>query len=221
MLDASKAVTQRRLLTAELAKMRIRLNRPPPDITITKRKTGGVRFNATNAKTEIDLETTKAVLQTYKIFNADVLVRSDASVEDLIDTIEGNTRYIPCLYMYNKADTVSMAAVEAFSEGFPTHVCAATSEGMGLELVQECMWAKLNLCRLYTRKPGQEPDFGDAIIMRRGATVKDVCLQIHKDIVDRFKFATVWGRSVKHAAQRVGLSHVLEDEDVIQLTLER
>jgi ribosome-interacting GTPase 1 len=40
------------------------------------------------------------------------------------------------------------------------------------------------------------------------------CHSIHKTIVDDFKHAIVYGKSVKHQPQRVGLSHVLEDEDI-------
>jgi ribosome-interacting GTPase 1 len=32
-----------------------------------------------------------------------------------------------------------------------------------------------------------------------------------------FKYALVWGISVKHNPQKVGLSHVLEEGDVIQI----
>lgn len=40
--------------------------------------------------------------QEYKIHNAEVLFREDASVDDLIDVIEGNRKYTRCLYVYNK-----------------------------------------------------------------------------------------------------------------------
>lgn len=40
------------------------------------------------------------------------------------------------------------------------------------------------------------------------------CNAIHKTIVEQFRVAIVYGRSVKHQPQRVGLSHVLEDEDI-------
>lgn len=40
------------------------------------------------------------------------------------------------------------------------------------------------------------------------------CNAIHRTIVEQFKTAIVYGKSVKHQPQRVGLSHELEDEDV-------
>jgi ribosome-interacting GTPase 1 len=44
------------------------------------------------------------------------------------------------------------------------------------------------------------------------------CNSIHKTIVDNFKVAIVYGKSVKHQPQRVGLSHELADEDIRKLT---
>jgi len=40
------------------------------------------------------------------------------------------------------------------------------------------------------------------------------CNAIHRTIKDQFKHAIVYGRSVKHQPQRVGLSHELADEDI-------
>lgn len=40
------------------------------------------------------------------------------------------------------------------------------------------------------------------------------CNAIHKTIVDQFKHAIVYGRSVKHQPQRVGLAHEMADEDI-------
>lgn len=38
-----------------------------------------------------------------------------------------------------------------------------------------------------------------------------------RSIIKQFKYAWVWGRSVKHQPQRVGKDHVLEDEDIVQI----
>lgn len=43
------------------------------------------------------------------------------------------------------------------------------------------------------------------------------CHSIHKTIVEQFKHAIVYGKSVKHQPQRVGLSHELADEDIGEL----
>jgi ribosome-interacting GTPase 1 len=44
------------------------------------------------------------------------------------------------------------------------------------------------------------------------------CNAIHKSIVEQFRVAIVYGRSVKHQPQRVGLSHELADEDISKYT---
>jgi ribosome-interacting GTPase 1 len=40
------------------------------------------------------------------------------------------------------------------------------------------------------------------------------CNAIHRSIVEQFKSAVVYGKSVKHQPQRVGLAHELADEDI-------
>lgn len=42
------------------------------------------------ALTNLDTDICKAVLSEYRIHNADINVRYDATVDDLIDVIEGN-----------------------------------------------------------------------------------------------------------------------------------
>lgn len=41
--------------------------------------------------------------------------------------------------------------------------------------------------------------------------------QIHRTLTKEFKYALVWGTSSKHYPQRCGLTHPLEDEDVVQV----
>ena len=44
------------------------------------------------------------------------------------------------------------------------------------------------------------------------------CNSIHRSILEQFKTAIVYGKSVKHQPQRVGLSHELADEDIGEIT---
>lgn len=59
---------------------------------------------------------------------------------------------------------------------------------------------------------------GEAIYLKRGDTVEDMCKSIHKDLLRNFSYAEVWGRSCKQLRQRVGLGHVLADGDVVQIS---
>ena len=63
---------------------------------------------------------------------------------------------------------------------------------LNLDYLLFTMWEMLALIRVYTKKPGKHPDFGDAIIMRRSSTVEHVCHAIHRSIVSVFKYALVW-----------------------------
>ena len=87
-LDAVKPLSHREILTRELNAVGIRLNRSPPQITIRKKKTGGIAFNSTVPLTNMDEKLVARILQEYKIHNADVLFREDATVDDFIDVLE-------------------------------------------------------------------------------------------------------------------------------------
>jgi hypothetical protein len=56
-------------------------------------------------QSELDLDIVKTILSEYRIHNADVTLRYDATADDLIDIIEGNRAYIPCIYLLNKIGT--------------------------------------------------------------------------------------------------------------------
>jgi len=84
--------------------------------------------------------------------------------------------------------------------------------------VKEKIWSILGLIRIYCKEPGKKPE-KKALVMRKGGNVEEAANQVHKDFVKFFKFARVWGRSVKHAGERVGMEHVLEDKDVLEIHL--
>lgn len=54
----------------------------------------------------------KTILAEYKISNADVTLKYDATSDDLIDVIEGNRVYIPCIYVLNKIDQITIEELD-------------------------------------------------------------------------------------------------------------
>ena len=60
----------------------------------------------------------------------------------------------------------------------------------------------------------------EPLIMKEGATIKDVCTKLHKDFVKKFRYCKIWGKSAKFPGQIFRkLGHTLKDEDVIEVHL--
>jgi len=217
-LDALKPWTDKAIIENELEGFGIRLNKKRPNLYFRKKDKGGINFNTMiQNPTHLDADVARTILHEYKIHNADVTLREDSTVDDLIDCIEGNRAYLPCLYILNKVDAITMEELEIINK-FPHYVPISAHLEWNLDGFLETLWEYLNLTRIYTKPKGQVPDYEAPVVLRRDRrTVADFCNHIHKSILSQFKYALVWGSSVKHAPQKVGRDHVLEDEDVVQI----
>ena len=51
----------------------------------------------------------RTLLAEYKIISADVRINCDATIDDLIDVVEGNRVYMPCVYALNKVSSLPLA----------------------------------------------------------------------------------------------------------------
>jgi ribosome-interacting GTPase 1 len=129
-LDVAKPATHKILIERELDGFGIRLNQvkctssthevappdsdlgvvvvwcgasqEPPRITFKKKAKGGVNFQAAVPQSHLDTETVTAILKEYRIHSADVFLRCDATIEQFIDVVEGNRKYMPAIYLLNK-----------------------------------------------------------------------------------------------------------------------
>lgn len=224
-LDASKDDAQRQLLTKELEDVGIRLNKKRPNISVNRTKTGGLKFNATVPTTMLSREMCHSILQQYKIFNVDVVVHEDASIDDFIDILEESgtapRKYAKCLYVYNKIDMLSLAQVDELARQ-PYSVVISVNKKLNLDGLLERIWNELEIVRVYTKKKGMFPDFKDPMIItpqrgNRQATIENAVGMLHKTLLEEFKSAMVWGTSVRLSPQVCGGKHELQDEDVIQI----
>jgi len=85
----------------------------------------------------------------------------------------------------------------------------------GLEELREEIFRTSGVVRVYTKQPGREPDKSSPFIMRVGASVIDLAEMIHKDFVESFRYACIWG-SARFEGQRVQRDFVLQDGDVVE-----
>jgi small GTP-binding protein len=165
-LDAGKEGLNRHreILERELETVGIRLNQRPPDVTLSKRKAGGgVRFSSTVPQTKLGPDPEKLVyqiLREYKISSADVLAREEITVDQLVDVIQGNREYKPCLYLYNKIDTITIEEVDQLAR-MPHSIVGSVNQKFNIgepledDLLKQKMWEYLGLTRIYTKRKGE------------------------------------------------------------------
>tara|TARA_Y100000034_G_scaffold128598_1_gene183514 strand:+ start:1131 stop:1964 length:834 start_codon:yes stop_codon:yes gene_type:complete len=81
------------------------------------------------------------------------------------------------------------------------------------------LWKKLGLVKVYTKQPGKPKDY-PPMALSKGSKVRDIASNVHKDFLKRFEFARIYGKSAKFQGQRIGLNHMLQDEDVVELHMD-
>ena len=141
--------------------------------------------------------------------------------QDVENSLDPFAVHLPALLLVNKADTMEDVATElaVFRElsgvDFPSLVVSAET-GSGLDAIAPWLFRALGIVRVYTKAPGRPPDKDRPFTVRRGATVYDVALQVHRDIAERLKHARVWGMS-DFDGQQVGRNQTVEDGDVLEL----
>jgi len=161
------------------------------------------------------------LLASYRIFNAIVEVEGDVTLDDVESAIITSKVYKPTIVLVNKIDLAEEPGelVEKVSHLIPADVPVipvSAEKSLGLKVLGDIIFKKLDLIRVYTKSPNKEPD-PNPLVVKRGTTVIEVAEMVHVRLAKGFKYAKIWGRSVKYPGQRVGAEHILEDGDVVEI----
>ncbi|MFQ5888161.1 MAG: TGS domain-containing protein, partial [Candidatus Hydrothermarchaeales archaeon] len=169
----------------------------------------------------IDEETIKAVLNEYRIHNAEVVIREDITIDQIIDAALGNRVYIPALVVLNKIDLVREDYLDEVKKKTEDFIPISAENGLNLERLKDTVFKRLDFIRIYMKPQGREADLEEPLVVLKGSRVKEVCNHLHKDFEKKFRFARVWGSSAKFEGQKVGINHSLEDRDVLSIITEK
>ncbi|KAH8917269.1 P-loop containing nucleoside triphosphate hydrolase protein, partial [Atractiella rhizophila] len=166
MLDVTKGDEQRKKLEFELEEVGIRLNAAKPDIVFKQKVPGGITINNTVPLTHLNERMIRQILQGYKMHNCDVMIRQDVTVDDFVDVLLGNRKYIRCLYCYNKIDSISLEMVDKYAR-MPNSIVISCEMDLNLDGLTERIWEYLALNRIYTKKRGVPPDLTEPLVVRQ------------------------------------------------------
>ena len=209
------------IILRELRDIGIRPNEDKPDITVRKRKLGGVQVSSTEKLTKLDEATIRSIINEYGMHNADVLIRGDVSMDQFIDALESNRAYIPTIAVLNKVDLVDENYIEEVKKTIPDFISISADKKFNLDYLRDQIFESLNLIRIYLKPQGGKADYDEPLIIRKGSTVIDVCGKLHRDFVKNFRHAKIWGDSVKFSGQKIGPDHILFDKDVLRIIIKK
>ena len=127
---------------------------------------------------------------------------------------------IPCIYLGNKCESENiderLSVLRELIEDLPEINLVSAEVGTGLEAFKRLIVESLGLIRVYSKRPGKEPDMTSPFVLKEGSTVSELARMVHKDIGEKLRFAKVWGKSV-FDGQRVSHDYELLDGDVVEL----
>ncbi|MGZ4931601.1 MAG: OBG GTPase family GTP-binding protein [Halobacteriota archaeon] len=202
------------VLRAELYDAGIRINERPPNVSVIKKARGGLVISRVVRSNELDDTTIKGILQDFRIHNADVIIKEDVGVDRFVDALIPSRRYISAITVVNKID--QDASPVRFGD-----IQVSAETGAHIEALKDLIFDKLDFMRVYLKPPGRAPDMENPLIMRRHATIGDLCNELHGDMRRRFRYAQVWGKTVRHPGQRVGADYQLTDDDIVTIIAQR
>ncbi len=207
-----------------LAEHGVFIERPRGTVRIVKGGEHGVQVLGTGRIVDGTVKDVEKILTRYRIYRARVYVEGEVSLEDVEMAVLRSSVYRPAIVLANKADLPGtreryLRLYRYLSERREKSVWllpVSARTGLNLDRLGELLFRRLNIIRVYTKKPNAEPS-KTPVVLPRGATVRDLAEHIHSDMVEYFVYAKVWGPSAKYPGERVGLDHVLEDGDIVEI----
>jgi small GTP-binding protein len=206
------------VIRTELGNIGIRLDQKPPNIVIEKTADGGISVSQQVPLTKMSQSLLKDILRVYGVNNGRVLIREDVDSEQLTDYISGTKTYVQSLTVMNKIDLVNQGFLNELQSNIKSKIVPISADAdININALKDAIYEKLDFIRIYMRPKGGETDYEEPLITRDGSTILDICNKLHRDMRKDFRYALVWGKSVKFGGQRVGLHHILQDEDVLTI----
>ncbi len=214
LVDSQKP-EQLNIVLKELRRVGVRLDEKPPNIKIIKKPKGGLNISSVK-KQEMSKEAIKSFFRKFGIINAEIILKEKLTKDRILDALMEGCHYAPSLIVFNKIDKISEEELKKLKKEYEDEVFISAKKNKGINELKQRIFDKVNLMRVFLK-----PQYGDMddepLIIEKNSTVKDLCLNLHKEFIEDFKYARVWGESAKFPGQKVGFSHKLKNNDTITI----
>jgi ribosome-interacting GTPase 1 len=107
------------------------------------------------------------------------------------------------------------ALLNSFGTELPL-IAVSARRGMGLDALKHALFERLEIVRVYTKKPGEPLKRERPYTLPRGSTILDVARRVHYQLAESLSYARLWG-SAQYEGQRVERDHIVQDGDLLEL----
>jgi len=157
----------------------------------------------------------KRILQDHRVHNAFVVVEEPVKSEEIEEVLDESVVYRRAFIILTKYDPPEAAEKLRLLERKLGTLFRIITVGPTRETPKKSIYENLDLIRVYTKRPDEEPA-KRPLVLPRGSTVLQVARAVHKDFEKGLKFARVWG-STRFPGQQVSREYVLQDKDIVEL----
>jgi len=222
---SNNPLSQLDVLISELENVGIVIRRPKGRVVIERSKAmRGIKVISYGKLINATVSDIVKLLNSYRIYNAIVKILGEVSLDDVEKSVFENVTYKPSIIVLNKADLVDREYIEEVRNYIATFlgddikvIATSAKTGMGLSEIPKAIFNVANIIRVYTKEPNSSKPSPEPLILPKGSRVEDAILKIREEFLRYFKYAKIWGPSAKYPGERVGLDHILEDGDVIEI----
>ncbi|EQB69252.1 MAG: GTP-binding protein [Candidatus Thermoplasmatota archaeon] len=198
----------------ELRKSGIVINRKKKNISMKRMNTGGIKIRKPRSL-ELNEDRIKAIAKEFKLTNLELYIRENITDDDLIDFFRGNVVYIPALVVINKIDMPHDESKIDAMKRYGKVIRVSASSKVGVDELKEALYDELNLVRVFLRNKAGVIDFERPLVLTEGATIREVCRKISREMIESFRYAIITSESAKIRDMRVGLDYGVSDGDIV------
>ena len=226
-VDLSRnCINQIDLLLTELNKSHVKINIPPPPITIEKTGSNKIQvFYLTNEARELNdvedlTEKIKEITQAGGIRNGIVKVFGKIELDQVVDTLNPSVAYKKAIIIGTKGDLTltknNFSELEkCYSNIFPLVIGTSAEKKKSPSDFGKIILSFLEKIKVYTMHKGVVAE--KPLILPNQPTIQDVAIKIHRSFYESFDHAIVVRKDDKQEKKKVGLDYELKENDIIEL----
>ena len=228
-VDLSRDIDQQiSLLINEFTESNIRINVPPPPITIEKTGSNKIQvfYLTKEAKQNKDLleltERIQEIIHEGGLRNAIVKIFGKVTLDQIVDAMNPSVVYKKAVIIGTKGDLPNtednfQELKARYSSKFPLILGSSVKKE---EITPESDFGKiilkfLNKIKVFTSHKGEVAQ--KPLIMDTRVKVRDVAIRIHRTFYEKFDYAVVIRKSARQKRKKVGLDYDIKDNDIIEI----